>query len=57
MKADSNLGMHRILFMPDIRLIQKPDTGNPIRVAYWILVPGWISGRIFGLATKFLGKI
>jgi hypothetical protein len=25
------LGMHRILFLPDIRLIQKPDTGYPAR--------------------------
>jgi hypothetical protein len=23
------LGMHRILFLPDIRVIQKPDTGYP----------------------------
>jgi hypothetical protein len=28
------LGMHRILFLPDIRLNQKPDTGYPIRVGY-----------------------
>jgi hypothetical protein len=28
--------MHRILFLPDIRLFQKPDTGYPVRAGYRI---------------------
>jgi hypothetical protein len=42
--------MHRILLFPDIRLIQKPDTGYPVRAEYRI------SGRILGLTTIFLVK-
>jgi hypothetical protein len=40
----------RISGRPDIRLIQKPDTGYPVRAGYWI------SGRILGLTTIFLVK-
>jgi hypothetical protein len=48
--------MHRILFLPDIRLIQRPDTGTgyPVRAGYRI--SGLISGRILGLTTIFLVK-
>jgi hypothetical protein len=38
--------MHRILFLPDIRLKQKPDTGYPVKAGY----------RIFALANIFLVK-
>jgi hypothetical protein len=48
--------MHRILFLPDIRLIQKPDTGYPIRVGYPVRVGYRISGQIFVLTTIFLVK-
>jgi hypothetical protein len=36
--------------LPDIRFIQKPDTGYPVRAGYRI------SGRILGLTTIFLVK-
>jgi hypothetical protein len=36
--------------LPDIRLIQKPDTGYPVRAGYRI------SDRIFDLTTIFLVK-
>jgi hypothetical protein len=42
--------MHLILFLPDIRLIKKPDTGYPVRAGYRI------SGRILSLTTIFLVK-
>jgi hypothetical protein len=29
-----SVGMHRILFLPDIRLIQKPGTGYPVRAGH-----------------------
>jgi hypothetical protein len=38
-------------FLPDIRVIQKPDTGHPIRAGYRV------SGRILGLTTIFYVKI
>jgi hypothetical protein len=41
---------HRLLFLPDIRLIQKPDTGYPVRAGYRI------SGRILGLTYIFVVK-
>jgi hypothetical protein len=46
------LGMHRILFLPDIQLIQKPDTGYPVGARYWYR----ISDRILGFTTIFLFK-
>jgi hypothetical protein len=33
------VGMHRILFLPDIRLIKKPDTGYPVMAGYRISGP------------------
>jgi hypothetical protein len=50
--------MHRILFLPDIRLIQKPDTGYP--AGYPVRAGYRISGRIIGLTTTvgyIFGKI
>jgi hypothetical protein len=32
---EKKLGMHRILFLPDIRLIPKPDTGYPAGYLSW----------------------
>jgi hypothetical protein len=50
--------MHQILFLPDIRLFQKPDTGYPagypVKAGYRI--SGWISGRIFVVTNIFLVK-
>jgi hypothetical protein len=51
--------MHRIVFLPDIRLFKKPYTGYlagyPVRAGYRI--SGRISDRILGLITIFFGKI
>jgi hypothetical protein len=47
------LGMHRILFLPDIRPAgypANPKAGYPVRAGYRI------SGRILGLTTIFLVK-
>jgi hypothetical protein len=49
-----DVGMHRILFLPDIRLIQKPDTGYP--AGYPVRAGYRISGRILDLTTIFLAK-
>jgi hypothetical protein len=40
---------------PDIRLIQKPDTGYP--AGYPVKAGYRISGRIFVLTNIFFGKI
>jgi hypothetical protein len=47
--------MHRILFLPDIRLIQKPDTGYP--AGYPVRAGYRISGRILDLDNYIFGKI
>jgi hypothetical protein len=46
--------MHQILFLPDIQLIQKPDTGYP--AGYLVRARYRISSQILGLATIFLVK-
>jgi hypothetical protein len=46
--------MHRILVLPDIRLVQKPDTGDP--AGYPVKAGCRISGRIFVLTNIFLVK-
>jgi hypothetical protein len=62
------LGMHRILLLPDIRLIQKLDTGYPAnpKVGYRITGKGripdirtdaWLDIYIFGqISNKLIKK-
>jgi hypothetical protein len=53
-RLKKKVGMHRILFFPDIRLFQKPGTGYPVRAAYRISVRIFDS-YIFGkMSNKFL---
>jgi hypothetical protein len=47
--------MHWILFLPDIRLIQKPDTGYP--AGYPVRAGYRISGQILDLDNYIFGKI
>jgi hypothetical protein len=55
LKQKVELGMHRILFLPDIRPAgypANPKAGYPVRAGYRI------SGRILGLTTiRIFGKI
>jgi hypothetical protein len=43
---------------PDIWLIQKPDTGYPVRAGYRIYgrIYGWTLGLTLGLTNIFLAK-
>jgi hypothetical protein len=56
--------MHRILFLPDIQLIRKPETGYPVRAGNRISGKGripdirpdtWLDNYIFGkISNKFM---